>query len=208
MTDNRWIVEAAEIAAERVHTGTTFILGEGTADRPMMVWDDGAYFYRLIQIHAWELLQYARIHSFGTGTEDAFTDSVRWLAEVAENYGFRHGGEPHSMPPEPEADPGLSPIYVESWPLGAWPPAPHLRLHYLADIGHGWCCRDCGMGLVDVCRDDDIVTDTNGRRLLRPGTQKRLPTRDHTVPQAMGGSHGPENLALVCGPCNSRKGAA
>ena len=30
---------------------------------------------------------------------------------------------------------------------------------------------------------------------------------DHINPRARGGSNKPENLALCCGPCNSKKGA-
>jgi 5-methylcytosine-specific restriction endonuclease McrA len=41
--------------------------------------------------------------------------------------------------------------------------------------------------------------------------RKRLPIRkmqpDHIKPLARGGSNGPENIQLVCGPCNQRKHA-
>ena len=30
---------------------------------------------------------------------------------------------------------------------------------------------------------------------------------DHVIPVAMGGSSVPENLQILCGPCNRRKGA-
>jgi 5-methylcytosine-specific restriction endonuclease McrA len=31
---------------------------------------------------------------------------------------------------------------------------------------------------------------------------------DHVIPVAMGGGSGPENLQVLCGPCNRRKGAS
>lgn len=201
---DRWIVEAAEIASQHA-----FLPVDRYSPDTGITWTDD--FQKAAVCAAWDLLEYSRIDSMGTGTGDAFTDAIRWLAEAAEKYGFRHGSSPHSVPPDSPFDmPYLweSPVVVESWPLGTWPPAQHLRLHYLADMGSGWVCRDCGVGLIDVCRNDDIITDSTGRRIVRPDTTKRLPTRDHEVPQAMAGSHGPENLALVCQSCNSRKGAA
>lgn len=92
--------------------------------------------------------------------------------------------------------------------VGGWPSTRHLRLHYLADRQGGWKCRDCGVGLVDVCSGADMLTDNQGGRYVAPESGKQLPTIDHEVPQSLGGSDLPENLALVCRPCNSRKGAA
>ena len=89
-----------------------------------------------------------------------------------------------------------------------WPSTQHLRLHYLAELQGGWKCRDCGVGLVDVCSDTDMVMDKVGRRYVGQASGKRLPTIDHGVPQSLRGSNVPANLALVCRPCNSSKGAA
>ena len=86
-------------------------------------------------------------------------------------------------------------------------PHKHLRLHKVADRQGSWICHYCGVALVDVCSDADMVYDSHGKRMLAPGCTKRFPTLDHLVPQALGGSHAVKNLVLACQPCNSRKGA-
>lgn len=83
----------------------------------------------------------------------------------------------------------------------------HEQLHRLALRDGGWACAYCGVGLIDVCSDEDMVYDHSGRRLVSPGSIKRLPTKDHLVPQSLGGSHALANLVLACRSCNSRKGA-
>ena len=44
-------------------------------------------------------------------------------------------------------------------------------------------------------------------RCDRRFTADLRPTLDHVVPLARGGVHAPENCQLLCGPCNSSKGA-
>lgn len=83
--------------------------------------------------------------------------------------------------------------------------SPHRKLHRLAERDGGWVCTYCKVGLIDVCSDDDMAFDAKGRRYLNPKSEKRMPTRDHIVPQSLGGSHGLPNLVLACQPCNSRK---
>lgn len=102
--------------------------------------------------------------------------------------------------------PDASPVVLPD--VSGWPSVQHLRLHLLAERQGGWVCRDCRIGLVDVCSDDDMVTDPRGGRFVSPASGKALPTIDHEVPQSLGGSNLPVNLALVCRPCNSSKGAS
>lgn len=50
------------------------------------------------------------------------------------------------------------------------------------------------------------------KRLLRVGRCALCPSRerltiDHIVPVVLGGTHDESNLRVLCGPCNSRKGA-
>lgn len=149
----------------------------------------------------------------GFKTSDPLANAIRWLTEVAYEQGLLDGENPtHFGLPAPPLEPDWGvdpPEQVEALlPAGRWPSSTHLRLHYLADIGSGWKCRDCGVGLIDVCRDDDTVTDAAGRRMIRPGCGKRLPTRDHRIPRQLNGSNGPDNLDMVCRPCNSSKGAS
>lgn len=155
---------------------------------------------------------------FVTGQPTAAVDAAEHMADrirEASALAAQHVGMPvvsqfRGKYPPPEVDWGFepAPTIEELLPAGQWPTTAHLRLHYLADIGNGWFCRDCGIGLIDVCRDDDTVSDSEGRRVIRPGCNKRLPTRDHRIPQQLNGSNGPDNLDLVCRPCNSSKGAA
>lgn len=91
---------------------------------------------------------------------------------------------------------------------GGWPKTQHLRLHWLADRDGGWHCQHCGVGLIDTCRNDDVTTGTDGKRVVKSDCTKRLPTLDHKIPRDLGGSNDSENIELVCRPCNSRKGAA
>lgn len=121
---------------------------------------------------------------------DQYEFAAYWLGEAMAARGVR-------------TEAPAAPVRVKRAPTAA-----HRRLHRIADRRGGWVCRDCGVGLIDVCADDDIVTDTHGRRIVRPGCEKRLPTRDHEIPRQLDGSNRVENLALVCRPCNSRKGAS
>lgn len=41
-------------------------------------------------------------------------------------------------------------------------------------------------------------------RCVRCGTDQEIQF-DHIIPFSAGGSHGPENLELLCGPCNRKK---
>lgn len=83
----------------------------------------------------------------------------------------------------------------------------HRKVHRIADV-QGWACLYCGIELIDICSDDDVLLDVHGKRYANPDSGKRLPTIDHLLPRAMGGSNRPENLGLACQPCNSRKGAS
>lgn len=51
-----------------------------------------------------------------------------------------------------------------------------------------------------------IVKERDGNRCIHCGTDKRL-TVDHIYPISKGGDNDMDNLATLCGPCNSRKGA-
>jgi 5-methylcytosine-specific restriction endonuclease McrA len=57
-------------------------------------------------------------------------------------------------------------------------------------------------------RDDDkeFVWKRDGGRCRNCGATSELQF-DHVIPVAMGGSSEPENLQLLCGPCNRMKGA-
>lgn len=86
-------------------------------------------------------------------------------------------------------------------------PRQHLRVHKVAERQGSWTCAYCGIGLIDVCSDADIVVDDWGKRMIDPNSPRVLPTFDHLVPQALGGSHSLRNLVLACQSCNSSKGA-
>ena len=60
----------------------------------------------------------------------------------------------------------------------------------------------------DVIPDDvkQMVWMRDGGRCRHCGAQAEL-QYDHIIPVAMGGSSGPENLQILCGPCNRRKSA-
>lgn len=211
--DRRWVAAAGITAAQHMYRDPVDEIDVDSSLTPGLpeadFWQEGTnYFSKAITLAAWELLDNARVLSLGTGTNDAFTDAVRWLAETAEQYGFLDGGSPAAAPSNFAYDLTDAGIRLPALPASGWPDGRHLRLHYLADIGHGWFCRDCGIGLIDACRDDDVVTDASGRRLVDPQSPKRLPTRDHDIPRQLGGSDGPGNLSLVCRPCNSSKGAS
>jgi 5-methylcytosine-specific restriction endonuclease McrA len=51
----------------------------------------------------------------------------------------------------------------------------------------------------------DLI-DRDGRSCRHCGTEANL-TIDHIFPRALGGGDEMENLQVLCGPCNSRKGA-
>ena len=61
----------------------------------------------------------------------------------------------------------------------------------------------------DVIPDDvkQLVWLRDGGRCRQCGAQAELQF-DHVIPVAMGGSSNPENLHILCGPCNRRKSAA
>jgi 5-methylcytosine-specific restriction endonuclease McrA len=84
-------------------------------------------------------------------------------------------------------------------------PKRHAKLHRIADAHNGWTCHYCGIGLIDVCSDRDMLYDERGGRYIDPSCGKKPPTLDHVVPQALGGSHCEDNLVLACQPCNARK---
>jgi 5-methylcytosine-specific restriction endonuclease McrA len=60
----------------------------------------------------------------------------------------------------------------------------------------------------DVIPDDvkQLVWLRDGGRCRQCGVQAELQF-DHIIPVAMGGSSNPENLQILCGPCNRRKSA-
>jgi hypothetical protein len=60
----------------------------------------------------------------------------------------------------------------------------------------------------DVIPDDvkQLVWLRDGGRCQHCGAQTEL-QYDHIIPVAMGGSSNPENLQILCGPCNRRKSA-
>jgi HNH endonuclease len=60
----------------------------------------------------------------------------------------------------------------------------------------------------DVIPDDvkQLVWLRDGGRRRHCGAQTEL-QYDHVIPVAMGGSSAPENLQILCGPCNRRKSA-
>lgn len=53
----------------------------------------------------------------------------------------------------------------------------------------------------------DLVWARDGGRCSHCGSVHELQF-DHVIPVARGGSNEPENLQILCGPCNRRKGAA
>ena len=71
-----------------------------------------------------------------------------------------------------------------------------------------------GMQPQDQARRRDIIPDDikqlvwmrDGGQCVRCGSQAELQF-DHVIPVAMGGSSNPENLQILCGPCNRRKSA-
>jgi hypothetical protein len=216
----RRVREASELAAQHVGMPVTLWENESGIDYSNHL--TGIYM-QAVRRSAWQLMWDASYLCAGTGYDfvgpeghlqsDSFADAIRWLAEVAHEYGILDGENPSlfqgKLPPTEPNWAGEPPPQIEELlPAGQWPSTAHLRLHYLADIGNGWLCRDCGIGLIDVCRDGDTIRDASGRRIIRPGCGKRLPTRDHRIPQSLNGSDGPDNLDLVCRPCNSSKGAS
>jgi hypothetical protein len=60
----------------------------------------------------------------------------------------------------------------------------------------------------DVIPDDvkQLVWMRDGGRCRQCGAQEEL-QYDHIIPFSMGGSSNPENLQILCGPCNRRKSA-
>jgi hypothetical protein len=71
-----------------------------------------------------------------------------------------------------------------------------------------------GMQPQDQSRRRDVIPDDvkqlvwlrDGGRCRHCGAQAEL-QYDHIIPVAMGGSSNPENLQILCGPCNRRKSA-
>ena len=73
-------------------------------------------------------------------------------------------------------------------------------------------CRDCKLErgrrrsqrrIPDGVRAE--VFNRDGHRCQHCGTTERL-TLDHIIPFSGGGTDDPDNLQVLCGPCNSRKG--
>ena len=71
-----------------------------------------------------------------------------------------------------------------------------------------------GMEPQDQSRRRDVIPDDvkhlvwmrDGGRCVHCGAQAELQF-DHVIPVAMGGGSSPENLQILCGPCNRRKSA-
>ncbi len=132
------------------------------------------------------------------GRREPFYGGLVWLADAADRVGC-----PTKLPADFVRDPNGFGAGRSGWPVTS-----HLKLHWLADRDGGWMCQFCGRGLVDVCSNVDMVVASDGGRMIRPGSTKRLPTMDHKVPRNLGGSENAGNLHLVCQPCNSSKGAS
>jgi hypothetical protein len=146
----------------------------------------------------------------GWGCGDPFEDAVRWLAEAAVRNGHSTtsdlsvavavgAGTVSDAPALPPPTGRLAP---------KTPTAQHRRMHRLADRDGGWICQACGVGLIDMCSNDDMVTDQFDRRMVRPDCPKRVGVIDHRVPIYLHGSNHDDNVHLTCEPCNSRKGAS
>lgn len=130
--------------------------------------------------------------------KEPFYGGLVWLAQAANRVGC-----PTRLPADFVRDPNGFGAGRSGWPVTS-----HLKLHWLGDRDGGWTCQICGAGLVDVCSDLDTIVASDGGRMIRPGSSKRLPTIDHKVPRNLGGSENAGNLQLVCQPCNSSKGAS
>lgn len=130
---------------------------------------------------------------FGCGVPTLDADG--WVERAARRY-----GAPSDFPTwnQPQAPKNLNPEKI---------PAGHLKLHRIAERDGGWHCAHCGIGLIDVCTDDDIEYDQKGHRYVKPGSHRVMATVDHQVPQSLNGSHQVRNLVLSCQPCNSSRGA-
>lgn len=110
----------------------------------------------------------------------------------------------HGSPSDfPQWDPPKPPQNVDKAKI----PGGHLKLHRIAERDGGWNCFHCGIGLIDLCTDDDIAYDHQGRRYVKPGSLRELATVDHQVPQSLNGSHQVRNLVLSCRSCNTSRGA-
>lgn len=89
----------------------------------------------------------------------------------------------------------------------------HGGLHILGERD-GWLCRYCSCELIcyGCCLGWDVYAnpeemDKDWRWwATRGGAGVRWATRDHVLPQSLGGSDGLENLVLSCGPCNNKWG--
>lgn len=185
----------------------------------------GIALYQSQSEDGWASLTLAQISEFSKVHARSARRSIRAVAESGELLVETNGGEPigpnateHHRPnryrsivacPEwCDGAPGHGgrPVATNSGRRASASTRRHLRVHAIAERD-GWWCRYCGVALVDTCSADDTVTDDYGKRIIRPGLGKEVPTIDHVIPVAMGGSGSLDNLVLACQGCNSRKQA-
>ncbi len=77
-------------------------------------------------------------------------------------------------------------------------PPIHSSVRRLIFERDGRACKWCGQGVSFF------------RSRMWPGSARYIPVGhiDHIVPRARGGQNDPENLRLLCEPCNESRGAA
>ena len=69
----------------------------------------------------------------------------------------------------------------------------------------GWVCNYCGIRLTPLDESEGWDWHASGRyRMIQAWWG--MPTIDHRVPKAFGGTHELDNICLACSTCNTRKG--